>query len=121
AVYVATLFALREPTAEKAIARITLNSAFVIVFMGLAAYEAHRSRWAKALRSVRLIRSLLLVFCAIVLVRAVTFLANGIPLHADGSAPPGALRAFFAAVFGSLPFAITVSVLSIANSQLSTR
>jgi diguanylate cyclase (GGDEF)-like protein len=119
--YVAALFAMREPTAVKAIARIALNSGFVIAFMGLAAWEVHRSRWSRSLRSMRLMRALLVLFCAIVLVRAIAFLTQGIPLHADGSAPPGALRAFFATAFGSLPFAITVSVLSIANSQLSAR
>ncbi|MFO1301199.1 MAG: GGDEF domain-containing protein [Burkholderiaceae bacterium] len=119
--YVAALFAIREPTAAKAIARITLNGVFVIAFMGLAAWEAHRSRWLAPLRSVRLIRALLVLFCAIVAVRMLAFLVQGIPLHADGSAPPGALRAFFAVVFGSMPFAITVSVLGISNSQLSTR
>ncbi|HMN65645.1 MAG: diguanylate cyclase [Burkholderiaceae bacterium] len=119
--YIAALFAIREPTAAKAIARITLNGVFVIAFMGLAAWEAHRSRWLAPLRSVRLIRALLVLFCAIVAVRMIAFLVQGIPLHTDGSAPPGALRAFFAVVFGSMPFAITVSVLGISNSQLSTR
>src|SRR5690606_29634537 len=119
--YVAAPFAIREPTATKAIARIALNSAFVIAFMGLAAWETHRSRWIRPLRSVRLMRALLILFCAIVLVRAIAFLAQRIPLHSDGSASAGAMRAFFATAFGSLPFAITVSVLSIANSQLSAR
>lgn len=121
AVYVAALLAIREPTAAQAMARISLNSVVVIAFMGLAAVEAHRSGWARQLRSVRLMRALLVLFCAIVAVRMVTFLAQGIPLHADGSAPPGLLRALFAALFGSMPFAITVSVLSIVNSQLSVR
>lgn len=121
AAYVAALVVLREPTAGRAIARLALNSVFVIAFMGLAAWEAHRSRWLAALRSVRLIRALLVLFCAIVAVRLVAFLVHGIPLHSDGSAPPGVLRALFAVVFGSMPFAITVSVLSIANSQLSAR
>ncbi|MCZ7561469.1 MAG: GGDEF domain-containing protein [Burkholderiaceae bacterium] len=119
--YVAALFAVREPTATGAIARISLNSTFVVVFMGLAAFESHRSHWIATLRSVRLMRALLILFCVLVTMRAITFLAHGIPLHPDGSAPPGMLRAFFAAVFGSMPFAITVSVLSIANSQLSAR
>ena len=39
----------------------------------------------------------------------------------DGSAPPSLLLVLPAVVFGSLPFAITVSVLSVANSQLSAR
>ncbi len=119
--YVAALFAIREPTAAKAIGRIVLSSVFVITFMGLAAWEAHRSRWIRTLRSVRLIRGLLLLFCVIVALRMIAFVAQGIPLHADGSAPPDVLRSFFAVVFGSLPFAITVSVLGIANSQLSSR
>ncbi|RPH62102.1 MAG: GGDEF domain-containing protein [Burkholderiales bacterium] len=119
--YAAALVAMREPTAAQAMGRIALSSVFIVAFMGLAALEAHRSRWVKALRSVRLIRGLLVVFCAIVTVRMIVFLAQGIPLQADGSAPPGVLRALFAVIFGSLPFAITVSVLSIANSQLSMR
>jgi len=119
--YFAVLFALREPTVPGAIGRIVSSSVFVVAFMGLAALDAHRSRWIGPLRSVRLIRALLVLFCVLVTVRAVAFLSHGIQLHPDGSAPPGMLRAFFAAVFGSMPFAITVSVLSIANSQLSAR
>lgn len=119
--YVVALFALREPSANAAIARISLSSAFVVVFLGLAAFESHRSHWIASLRSVRLMRALLILFSALVTVRAIMFLAHGIALHPDGSAPPGVLRMFFAAVFGSMPFAITVSVLSIANSQLSAR
>ena len=119
--YLASLFAIREPTAAGAIARIVLSSVFVVAFMGLAAHETQRSGWIRPLRSVRLMRALLVLFCVLVAARAITFVAHGIALHPDGSASPGVLRTFFAAIFGSLPFAITVSVLSIVNSQLSTR
>ena len=119
--YVIALAALSASTAPMAVARIALSSVFLVGFMGLAARAAHRSPWARQLRSVRLMRDLLLVFCALILMRAAVFVADGIPLHPDGSAPPGLTRPLFAAVFGSLPFSITVAVLGVVNSQLSTR
>jgi diguanylate cyclase (GGDEF)-like protein len=121
AAYVAALVSIREPTAAQAIARIVLCSVFVVGFMGLAVFEAQRSPWIKLLRSVRLMRNLLVLFCVIVVVRMVAFLTQGIPLQADGSSAPGVLRSLFATVFGAMPFAITVSVLSIVTSQLSVR
>lgn len=78
--YVVALFALREPSANAAIARISLSSAFVVVFMGLAAFESHRSHLIASLRSVRLMRALLILFGALVTVRAIMFLAHGIAL-----------------------------------------
>lgn len=120
-VYVCALLLLRAPTAPMAIGRIVLNGAFVAIFIALAARETHRSPWIRQLRSVRLLRGLLLLFCTIILVRMLMFVFSGIALHPDGSASGGVLRALFAAIFGSMPFAITVAVLSIANSQLSAR
>ena len=119
--YLAALFAMHDATAAQAIGRITLSSLFVAGFMGLAALEAHRSRWIGQLRSARLFRALLIAFGAIVMARLAAFVANAILLHSDGSAPPSLLLVLSAVVFGSLPFAITVSVLSFANSQLSAR
>lgn len=119
--YLLALAALSAASAPMALARIILNSVFVAGFMGLAARIAHRSPHARQLRSVRLMRDLLLVFCAIIVLRAVTFVAASIPLNAEGMAPPGLARMLFAALFGSLPFALTVSVLGVVNSQLSTR
>ncbi len=119
--YLAALFAMHDATAAQAIGRITLSSLFVAGFMGLAALEAHRSRWIGQLRSARLFRALLIAFGAIVMARLAAFVANAILLHSDGSAPPSLLLVLSAVVFGSLPFAITVSVLSVANSQLSAR
>ena len=121
AAYLAMLFAIREPSAPQGIARIVLNSLFVIGFMALAAFEAQRSPWMKLLRSVRMMRNLLVLFCVVVAVRMAAFLAQGIPVMADGTSGPGVLRSLFATLFGALPFAITVSVLSIVNSQLSAR
>jgi diguanylate cyclase (GGDEF)-like protein len=121
AAYAAALFAIREPTASQAIARIVLSSLFVIGFVALAAFEAQRSTWMKPLRSVRMMRNLLVLFGVIVAVRMTAFVVQGIPLLADGSSEPGVLRSLFAAVFGTLPFLITVSVLSIVNAQLSVR
>ncbi len=119
--YIATMVALREPDARHAIVRIALSSTFTLVFLGLAAWETHRSPLLRSLRSVRLMRTLLVGFCGVIALRALMFVVNGITLNADGTAPPGLMRAFFALMFGSLPFALTVSVLSIANGQLSAR
>ncbi len=118
--YVATMALLYGANAERALERIALSSTFTLVFLGLAAREAHRSPLVRTLRSARLMRGLLVAFCAIIALRMALFLVQGIPLNADGSAPPGLMRTLFAMSFGSLPFALTVSVLSIANGRLST-
>ncbi len=119
--FVAAMFVLRDQDARYALARIGVSSAFALGFLGLAAWEAHRSPLARSLRSVRLMRSMLVAFCVVLVLRAVLFLVDGIPLNPDGTAPPGLIRALFALAFGSLPFALTVAVLSIANGQLSAR
>ncbi|RIK94523.1 MAG: hypothetical protein DCC72_07610 [Burkholderiales bacterium] len=117
--YVATMVILHEPTAQRALARIALSSAFTLVFLGLAALETHRSPLVRTMRSVRVMRGLLVGFCAVIALRMVLFLVQGIALNADGTSPPGLLRALFAMMFGSLPFALTVLVLSVANGRLS--
>jgi len=119
--YIVTMIVLRDPDARHALVRIALSSAFTLVFLGLAAWETHRSPLMRSLRSVWLMRALLIGFCSVIALRAAMFVGNGIVLNADGTAPPGLMRAFFALMFGSLPFALTVSVLSIANGQLSAR
>ena len=118
-VYVAGLSTIHEPSAEHAVARIAMNSAFMIVFLGLSARQAHRSRWIAMLRSVRLLRNVMLFFCGVFAIRVLAFLAHGIPLHADGSAPPTVWRLSFAMLTGTLPFSLTVVAFTIANSQLS--
>ncbi|HEY0877059.1 MAG TPA: GGDEF domain-containing protein [Zeimonas sp.] len=118
--YLAAMTVLHEPSAQRALERIVLSSAFTLVFLALAARATHRSRLVRSLRSARLMRALLVAFCGILALRMALFVVQGIPLNADGTAPPGMLRALFAMAFGSLPFALTVAVLSIANGQLST-
>lgn len=120
-VYVATMFGLHEANAQRALERIVLSSLFTLAFLMLAAWEIHRSPLTRSLRSARLMRALLVVFGAVIGLRMVLFVANGIVLHADGTAPPGLARALFAMVFCSMPFMLTVSVLSIANGQLGAR
>jgi diguanylate cyclase (GGDEF)-like protein len=117
--YAATMAFLHEPSAQRALERIVLSSLFTLVFLGLAAHKVHRSPLVRTLRSARLMRGLLAGFCAVIALRVVLFVVQGIPLNADGSAPPGVMRTLFAMLFGSLPFALTVSVLSIANGRLS--
>lgn len=121
AVYLVTIPMLHEASAQHALARIVTSSVFMVAVLGVAAYDAHASRWARSLRSVRLMRMLLILFAAIVGVRALMFALQAIPLRPDGTAPSGWLRMTFAVVFGSMPFAITVAVLSISNSQLGIR
>ncbi|HLT25604.1 MAG TPA: GGDEF domain-containing protein [Zeimonas sp.] len=119
--YIAAMFVLHEADAGRALERIVLSSVFTLVFIGLATWETHRSPLVRRLRSARLMRALLAGFSAVMAVRLVLFLVHAIPLNADGTAPPGAARALFAMVFGSMPFVLTVSVLSVANGQLNTR
>ena len=121
ALYLAVLVVPHQATASHALARISLNSVFTIAFLALAVREAHRSPWRRQLRSVRLIRAMLMFVIFVIAARMFAFLLNGIPLNTDGSAPYGAFRLLVALIFGAMPFAITVSVLSIANSQLSSR
>ncbi|MCO5102292.1 MAG: GGDEF domain-containing protein [Burkholderiaceae bacterium] len=119
--YVATMFVLHEPNARRAVERIALSSIFTLVFLGMATREAHRSALVRTLRSARLMRGLLATFCAVIVLRMALFVVNGIALNADGTAPPGVLRTLFALTFGSLPFALTVSVFCIANGQLGAK
>ncbi len=119
AAYLALIAIAHQPLASHALARITLSSLFVIPFLLLAARHAHRSRWLPKLRSVRLMRNLMAAYGAIIAVRLAAFLTGEIPLLTDGSSPPGTLRLLFSLGFGSIPFALTVVVLSIVNSQLS--
>jgi diguanylate cyclase (GGDEF)-like protein len=120
AAYLALIAIPHQPLASHAMARITLSSVFMIPFLALAALHAHRSHWATRLRSVRLMRNILAAYAAIVTIRLAAFLMQDIPLLPDGSSPPGTTRLLFSLAFGSIPFAITVVVLSIANSQLSS-
>ncbi len=117
--YVGALLTVHEASAQHAVARMAVNGGFMIVFFGLAARQAHRSRWIAALRSVRLMRTVMVFFCCVFAVRVFAFLLEVIPLHPDGSAPPGTGRLLFALLLGSLPFAITFAAFSCANSQLS--
>lgn len=117
--YVGTMALLHGASAERALERVALSSAFTLVFLGLAARETHRSPLVRTLRSARLMRGLLVAFCAVIALRMALYLAQSIPLNADGTSPPSAMRTLFAMMFGSLPFALTVSVLSIANGRLS--
>ncbi len=117
--YVTTIALLRAPDAQHALERIVLSSLFTVVFLGLAARQVHRSPLVRTLRSARLMRGLLAAFCAVIALRLALFVVQGIPLNADGSAPNGVLRTLFAMAFGSLPFALTVLVLSVANGRLS--
>ncbi len=121
ALYLPCILLINTATAHYAQLRIVLGSAFVMFFLALATREAHRSPWRKSLRSVRLMRALMLAILVVTASRMLMFLLNGIPLHADGTASPGAARLLFSLVFGAFPFAMTVAVLSITNSQLSTR
>lgn len=118
--YLALIAIPHQPLASHAMARITLSSVFMIPFLTLAALHAHRSPWAAKLRSVRLMRNILAAYAAIVTIRLAAFVMQDIPLLSDGSSPPGTMRLLFSLAFGSIPFAITVVVLSIANSQLSS-
>jgi len=120
AAYLALIAIPHQPQASHAMARIALSSIFMIPFLALAARHAHRSHWAPKLRSVRLMRNMLAAYAAIVALRLAAFLMQDIPLLSDGSSPPGAMRLAFSLAFGSIPFAITVVVLSVANSQLSS-
>jgi len=117
--YIMTMTILHEANTSRALARIGLSSVFTLFFLGMAVRETHRSPLLGTLRSARLMRALLAAFCAVIALRMALFLTQGIPLNADGSAPPGVMRTLFAMTFGSLPFALTVSVLSIANGRLS--
>lgn len=119
--YLAALVFLHEANAQRALERIVLSSVFAASFLGLAARTAHRSAWIGSLRSARLMRALLVAFTAVIVVRMVLFVVEGIALRPDGTSPPGVFRLLFAMAFGSMPFALTVLVLSISNSQLSTR
>lgn len=119
--YVAAMFVLREPDPRYALGRIGLSSAFALSFLALAAWETHRSPLVGSLRSARLMRALLVGFCGLLVLRAALFLVDGIALNPDGTAPPSLVRALFALAFGTLPFVLTVAVLSIANGQLSAR
>ncbi|NLD68481.1 MAG: GGDEF domain-containing protein [Limnobacter sp.] len=121
AVYVPCMLLLNSATAQHAQLRIALGSGFIVFFLALAAREAHRSPWRDLLRSVRLMRALTLAILVVTACRMLMFAFEGIPMHPDGSAPPGAARLMFALIFGAFPFAMTVAVLSVANSQLSTR
>lgn len=120
AAYLALIAIPHQPQASHAMARIVLSSLFMIPFLALAALHAHHSRWAPRLRSVRLMRNILAAYAAIVAIRLAAFVMQDIPLLSDGSSPPGTMRLLFSLAFGSIPFAITVVVLSIANSQLSS-
>lgn len=119
--YVGTMVVLREANAQQAIARIMLSSLFTLAFLALAAWEIHRSPLTRSLRSARLMRALLVVFCTVIALRMSLFVANGIVLNSDGTATPGLARALFAMTFCSIPFMLTVSVLCIANGQLGAR
>ncbi|MCD6681381.1 MAG: GGDEF domain-containing protein [Burkholderiaceae bacterium] len=117
--YAAVMATLHEANAHRAIERIGLSSLFTLVCLGLATHATHRSTLVRTLRSAWLMRALLASFCAVIALRMALFFTQGISLNADGSAPPGALRTLFAMMFGSLPFALTVLVLSVANGRLS--
>ncbi|MFP5407061.1 MAG: hypothetical protein ACLGHY_12245, partial [Gammaproteobacteria bacterium] len=117
--YLVALSTLHEASAQQAVARLALCSAFMIVFMGLSALHAHRSQWITVLSSVRLMRTVMLFFCGVFAVRLLAYLFDAIPLHADGSVPPSTGRLLFALLMGGLPFALTLAAFSIANSQLS--
>ncbi|MDT3678052.1 MAG: GGDEF domain-containing protein [Burkholderiaceae bacterium] len=119
--YVATMAWLHEAKAEQALWRITLSSGFSLVCLGLSAHETRRSLLVRSLRSARLLHALLVAYCAVIALRLTLFVVAGIPLNAQGISGPGLARTLTAVVFGSLPFALTVSVLSIANGQLSSR
>lgn len=121
ALYFAVIATLHDASAQHALARILTSGIFMIMALGLAAYDAHTSPWTRSLRSVRLMRTLFILFAAIIGVRMLMFAFQAIPLLPDGTSPSGWLRMSFAVVFGSMPFAITVAVLSISNSQLSIR
>ena len=54
--YVVTVVLLRDVDMRHALMRISLSSAFTIAFLGLAAWETHRSPLLRSLRSVRLVR-----------------------------------------------------------------
>ncbi len=121
ALYLAVIATLHDASAQHALARIVTSSVFMIAVLGMTAHDAHKSQWARNLRSVRLMRLLLILFAAIIGVRMLVFALQAIPLRPDGTSPSGWLRTIFAVAFGSMPFAITVAVLSISNSQLAIR
>lgn len=121
AIYLVVLVLPHQAMPAHTLARISLSSVFTIAFLAFAAREAHRSPWCSQLRAVRLMRAMLLFVIVVIAVRMFAFLLGNIPLNSDGSAPYGAFRLVVALIFGAMPFAITVSVLSIANSQLSSR
>jgi len=120
AIYLVAIAIPHQPTAAHAMARITLNSLFMTPFLVLGALHAHRSRWVSRLRSARLMRNLLAAYALVVAFRLVAFLFQDIPLRADGSSPPGTMRLLFALAFGSIPFALAVVALSVANSRLAS-
>lgn len=120
-VYLFAVAGLHGANAEHALARILLSSAFSLVFLGLAAREAYGSSQVHSLRAAQILLILLVAFAGVLLVRAALFLASGITINADGTSAPGVLRSVFAVLFGSLPFALTVSVLSVAKGKLRAR
>lgn len=121
ALYLLVFAGLHQPTATQAMARIALSSVFIGVFLVLSVREAQRSRWLASLRSVQLLRVLLIGYASMIALRALLFATEGIALRANGLADPDNWRLLFAIVFASMPFAITVSVLGISNAQLGAR
>ncbi len=119
--FAATVVALGSPQRLQAIAAVVVTGSFVAAFMGLAAAEARRTPWFRQLRSVRLMHGLLVLNVAIVALRMVVFLLDGGSVRLDGTTPAGSVRTLFALLYGAIPFAITVTVLSVANSRLSAR
>ena len=121
ALYLLLQGVIQAPTERLSSGRIALVSLFMAACLGFAALQVHRSYWAARLRSVRLLRTLLAASAVLVLLRMAAIVLEITQMQPDGRLVRSTPEILAMLLFGTAPFAYTITALSIANALLSTR